>query len=92
MKQTKREKTLFTLSVVAVLLAVVSLIVSLISLNHAQESITASSKSLALVNYDHFRLAFCYDNQIRPCDDTSISKWNDEHPDNQLSLKRPLGY
>jgi hypothetical protein len=27
-------------------------------------------------------LRFCLDNQIQPCNDTSLEQWNTKHPDN----------
>jgi hypothetical protein len=35
------------------------------------------------------RLEFCYNNDIKPCDDALISDWNKAHPDDTLNISAP---
>ncbi|MGO3701839.1 MAG: hypothetical protein ACTJG2_01450 [Candidatus Saccharimonadales bacterium] len=34
---------------------------------------------------DTLELKYCYERDIKPCNDTEINKWNDEHPDDQFN-------
>ena len=45
----------------------------------------AYDRNMPLEIQDRQELRFCHDNDIKPCNDTEINKWNDEHPDDQFN-------
>lgn len=38
-------------------------------------------------SYWHSELVFCYDHDIKPCDDDAILQWNDDNPSDQFDYK-----
>ena len=37
--------------------------------------------------YDHDMLVFCYDRDIKPCDNSAIWNWNADHPSDAFDYK-----
>ncbi len=72
------------IATIGALLAALSLATSMITYS----SLASSDQSLAEQNFnlivEHERLQFCYENNIRPCDDASIQSFNDV-PENKTS-------
>ena len=41
-------------------------------------------KSLQQLRVEQANLNFCVEQQIRPCNISTINEWNEQHPDNQF--------
>jgi hypothetical protein len=89
MKQTKADKSLVILTIAAILLSVISLMASFVAASSVRSRADTNSREAMILRYDYSRLAFCYEFEIHPCDDSGISAWNEQNPDNQFSLQRP---
>ncbi len=63
--------------------AVIALAFSIYALMRLDMFDKSSMKSEQNIRSTTARFRFCYDNQIRPCDDTTIQRWNDSHPADQ---------
>lgn len=91
MKKDIKQKTstlvLITASLVTIV-AVLAFVISLATMHRIQaierDSITTTTKLQA----DNARLRFCYDEQVFPCDDESIEKWNTANPEDQFNILR----
>lgn len=83
----KTNKITFLLSTLALLLsfaALVSIYVLLIQLeNTKKESLIHDTLS----GYNMSKLEFCVNHAIRPCEDPSITTWNQANQTEQFSLK-----
>ncbi len=80
-------------SVIIVILVFMALSVGVLIYMHVrQDSLIERHRvfwALALEErrYETDKLEFCVDNDIKPCTDEAIKTWNDEHGDNQFTLK-----
>ena len=53
----------------------------------ARKQADLTQKNTAI--YRHQMLAFCYDNNVHPCDDKAVENWNKANPANEFKLLTP---
>lgn len=82
-KQTQNKS--MTLWLVA-LVALGSLLLSLYTLNQTNSSEKTSIDMFTKIQADHAKIVFCHNEQIIPCDDEPIRKWNSENPNSVLNV------
>jgi len=95
MKKPKQKTSQQKITTATLIIASVSLLISLILGVLYIEEVTVSNlrvKSGGQNYFDNYydisRLRFCYENSIKPCSDDNITSWNATH-DETFSLNRP---
>lgn len=84
----KKDKKLLTITVAALALSVASLIIGLYSISSSNQLLIISSSQTDNIIKNFSRtsqITFCYDNNIKPCDDISIGVWNKNNPHNTFN-------
>ena len=90
-KKTRPFKKSKILTIAAIVIGVVWLSGLTINVYIQNQQFTAWTASSANAYFDQMyrtsRVQFCYENDIKPCDDTSLKAWNAAHPDNTILVK-----
>lgn len=88
-KKQNHDKLAVLLGVVGVVLGAIALLIALWTVQQMYIRDDQQVRSVLQRNYDDARQRFCYNNEIRPCDDIAVTEWNEENPDNTFTLRRP---
>jgi hypothetical protein len=70
----------------ALIIGIVALVVSTNDISLLKENDQATQNTIETIQNDQRIADFCFQEQIRPCDEPGIEKWNANHRDNPFSL------
>ena len=87
MKKTSQQKSVLIILAITSVIALAGLVLASVATIRLSSDITTLSSYVDDLKIDNARVAFCHDNQIIPCDDASITTWNDAHPEDAFNLR-----
>lgn len=83
----KHQKITFVVSIFSLVVAIAALAFVWLVATRLSSDGDLYSTNISRLQSQHAQLQFCYDRQITPCDDASVTSWNDKHADDTFNLK-----
>jgi len=92
MLQSRHEKdysanTLLAPLIITFIVAIAAAVIAVVAITRLATFENSMDNRTAVLQFQNDRVRFCFDKQLKSCDDTSITAWNKAHPSDAFNLQ-----